>query len=105
MRASRRSRDKIGRPKMALTAKLCQSHPQRPAFAVCMKCHKPLCQECATQWDGIYHCAQCLGAQRGAARSGRRVTGWLTLSAGLALLLYVSAKTMVWAGALIAGFF
>ncbi len=90
---------------MPLAAKLCRSHPERPAFAVCMKCRKPLCQECATQWDGIFHCAQCLGMKRGTARPGPQVAGWLSLTAGSLFLLYVSAKTLVWAGALIAGFF
>ena len=90
---------------MPIAAKLCQSHPARPAFAVCMKCRKPLCQECATQWDGIFHCAQCLTVQRGTTKQGRQVTGWLSVVAGSLILLYVSAKTMVWAGALIAGFF
>lgn len=68
-----------------------------------MKCRKPLCQECATQWDGIYHCAQCLAAQRGTVAEGRRWTGWLMLVAAVIVLLYVSTQTMVWAGALIAG--
>jgi hypothetical protein len=88
-----------------LTARLCQSHPQRAAFAVCMKCRKPLCQECATQWDGIYHCAPCLATQRGAAKSRRQVFGWITLGAAALILLYVSAHVMLWAGALIAGLF
>jgi hypothetical protein len=70
-----------------------------------MKCRKPLCQECATQWDGIYHCALCLTTRRGTTASGRRWTGWLMLVAAALILLYVSAHTMVWAGALIAGLF
>ncbi len=88
-----------------LSARLCQTHPQRAAFAVCMKCRKPLCQECATQWDGIYHCALCLATQRGTTGSRRRWTGWLMLVAAAVILLYVSAHTMVWAGALVAGLF
>ena len=88
-----------------LAAKLCQVHPQRAAFAVCMKCRKPLCQECATQWDGIYHCAQCLTAQRGAVKRGAHITGWLTAAAASLILLYVSARVMVWAGAWMAGLF
>ena len=88
-----------------LSARLCQTHPQRAAFAVCMKCRKPLCQECATQWDGIYHCAQCLALQRGTTTPGRRWTGLATLAVAILILLYVSAHTMVWAGALIAGLF
>jgi hypothetical protein len=88
-----------------LAARHCQTHPQRAAFAVCMKCRKPLCQECATQWDGIYHCSQCLIAQRGTVASGRRWTGWLTLVAAVVLLLYLGVHTMVWTGAFIASLF
>jgi hypothetical protein len=90
---------------VVLAAKLCQVHPQRAAFAVCMTCRKPLCQECATQWDGIYHCAQCLAVQRGAVRRGSRVTGWLRVGAAALFLLYFGAKVLLWAGALIAGIF
>jgi hypothetical protein len=90
---------------MVLSAKFCFVHPQRGAFALCMKCRRNICQECATQWDGIYHCAQCLAAQRGASRSKSRLTGWLTLTAASLILLYVSAHVMVWAGALLAGLF
>jgi hypothetical protein len=43
--------------------------------------------------------------QRGTARPRRQIAGWLSVVAGSLILLYVSAKTLVWAGALIAGFF
>jgi hypothetical protein len=90
---------------MVLTPKFCFVHPQRGAFALCMKCRRNICQECATQWDGIYHCAQCLAAQRSASRSRSRVTGWIALGGGALILLYIGAHAMVWAGALIAGLF
>ena len=90
---------------MVLAARFCFVHPQRGAFALCMKCRRNICQECATQWDGIYHCAQCLAVQRGASRSKSRVAGWLLLGAASLLLLYASVHAMVWAGALMAGLF
>ena len=70
-----------------------------------MSCAKTLCQECATQWEGIWHCAACLGAKRGATvqRSAKAATaGVIVLSL---ILLYCSARVMVWTGALIAGLF
>jgi len=70
-----------------------------------MNCRKPLCQECAAQWDGIYHCAACLTARRGATVGRSRVASWLALLAASSTLLYVSARVMVWAGALLAGLF
>ena len=86
-------------------ARWCVFHEERPAFAVCMSCAKTLCQECATQWDGIYHCAPCLAAQRSARVERPRLAGWITLLLSSAILLYVSVRVMVWAGALIAGMF
>lgn len=83
----------------------CHQHPTRPPFARCMSCAKMLCQECATQWEGIWHCAACLGAKRGARvqRPAKASTaGVVVLSL---ILLYCSARVMVWTGALIAGLF
>ena len=83
----------------------CAHHPQRQAFALCMSCHKPLCQECATQWDGIWHCAKCLAAKRGSTKIASHFGGWISLLFSSLLLLYVSARVMVWAGALLSGMF
>lgn len=89
----------------ATVLRLCANHAARPAFAVCMTCRKSICQECATQWDGIYHCTTCLAARRGANVRRSRAAGWLALVAASLILLYVSAHVMVWAGALLAGLF
>ena len=70
-----------------------------------MTCRKPVCQECATQWDGIYHCTACLAARRGTRVRRSRAAGWISVAAASVLLLYLSARLMVWAGALIAGLF
>jgi hypothetical protein len=70
-----------------------------------MSCRKMLCQECATQWDGIWHCATCLGAKRGASVAKSPVLGWLGVVFVSLLLLFTGARVMVWAGALIAGLF
>ncbi|HYI07848.1 MAG TPA: hypothetical protein VEK57_02150 [Thermoanaerobaculia bacterium] len=70
-----------------------------------MKCTKMLCQECATQWDGIWHCASCLGTARGATVERSPVFAWIGV-VGLSLLfLYLGARVMVWTGAMIAGLF
>jgi len=90
---------------MRAATQRCSNHPARPAFAVCMACAKPLCQQCATQWDGIWHCAKCLAAKRGSSQIGSHFGGWLALIFSSLLLLYVSARMMVWAGALLSGMF
>jgi hypothetical protein len=70
-----------------------------------MTCRTPVCQSCATQWDGIYHCTACLAARRSASAVRGSVGGWIALAAGAAAALWLSARAMVWAAALIAGLF
>ena len=90
---------------MLTAAQRCSVHDQRPAFARCMTCAKTLCQECATQWDGIWHCAACLAAKRGPKVERSPVFAWLGVVAVSLFLLYAGARIMVWAGAVIAGLF
>lgn len=87
----------------APTLRHCANHPQRAAYALCMSCRKDVCQACATQWDGIYHCTACLAARRSASTDRASLGGWFALSAGVLATLWLSAKAMVWAAALIAG--
>jgi hypothetical protein len=70
-----------------------------------MTCAAPICQECATQWDGIYHCTRCLAKVRGANVRRSHAGGWISVAAASAVLLYLSARLMLWAGALLAGLF
>ena len=90
---------------MSTAAQRCAFHEQRPAFARCMSCAKMLCRECATQWDGIWHCAACLGAQRTKSVERSPLLGWIAVLATSTLLLYATARLMVWLGASIAGWF
>jgi hypothetical protein len=70
-----------------------------------MSCTKMLCQECATQWDGIWHCAACLGSKREAVVERPALFSWIAVVAVSFLLLFSGARVMVWMGALIAGLF
>lgn len=84
---------------------LCANHPDRPAWALCMACHKRICQECATQWDGINYCTSCLEQRRGAPRERSAVGSWLLVS-GMAVLLFVAAyKLRVITGVALAALF
>lgn len=83
--------------------RVCAYHEERPAFAVCMSCAKLLCQECASQWDGIWHCSACLAAKRAAVVGESHAGGWIAVTAVSILLLFVCARVMVWTGALLAG--
>jgi hypothetical protein len=68
-----------------------------------MQCAKSLCQECATQWDGIWYCAACLGSRRAGAARTSHVGGWIAVIAASIALLFFSTRLMVWAGVLLAG--
>jgi hypothetical protein len=83
----------------------CATHLERAAYARCMACRTMLCQECATQWDGIWHCASCLGAKRGAQVERSPLFGWVVVVGSSLVLLYAGARVMAWAGALVAGLF
>ena len=86
-------------------AQFCANHDQHPAFAICMACRKTICQECASQWDGIHYCVDCLRSLRTAAQSRTRWYHWAGALVTLALLIFVAARVMVWSGALLAGIF
>lgn len=83
----------------------CANHPGRAAYALCMSCRSSICQECATQWDGIWHCTRCLAAKRSASVERAGKAGWFLLAAAAVLLLLASERLMVWSGALLAGLF
>lgn len=70
-----------------------------------MSCTKMLCQECATQWDGIWHCAACLGAKRKATVERSAVPAWIGVILVSLIFLYLGARLMVWSSAVIAGWF
>ena len=80
----------------------CVHHPDRPGHALCMACGKPVCAECATDWEGINYCAPCVAQRRSAVRSGGRLPGFVVLTAACALLLLLAAKLMVWTGVVLA---
>lgn len=90
---------------MAASAQRCAVHFERHAFARCMTCAKTLCQECATQWDGIWHCAACLGVKRGAKVERSPLLSWIGVVLVSAALLFTGARLMVWTAAVIAGLF
>ncbi len=58
----------------ALARQWCAEHPDRHSHAVCMSCRKLLCQECATNWEGINYCRACVGKL--AARPVQRSRGF-----------------------------
>jgi hypothetical protein len=89
----------------AVSLARCAIHADRPAFARCMACAKMLCQECATQWDGIWHCSTCLGARRGTRTERSPAASWIGVALVSLTFLYLGARVMVWTSALIAGLF
>jgi len=90
---------------MPSSSQWCAFHAERHGFARCMSCAKTLCQECATQWDGIWHCAGCLGNRRRATVERSPLFSWLAVLSVSALLLFAGARLMVWTAAAFAGLF
>ncbi len=86
---------------MALKAQTCANHPDRPGKAVCMKCRKTVCLECATLWDGINYCVNCLKKTRDDTREKSSAFAWIAMLLSLGALFYAGSYAMVWAGALI----
>ena len=56
-----------------------------------------MCQECATEWDGINYCVACLSERRKAVRTSRSFFGWAAVLLASALLFVAGARLMVWA--------
>jgi hypothetical protein len=81
----------------------CFHHAERPAHALCMKCRKALCQECAATWEGIHYCAACLLLMRKAGRTGVAWGGWIALALAVSGLAWLHARLLVWSGVLVAG--
>jgi len=70
-----------------------------------MSCSKMLCRECATEWDGIWHCASCLGSRRQVAVESRPALSWMAVAASTILFAYLTTRALVWVGAVLARFF
>ncbi len=83
----------------------CAVHADRHAFARCMQCTKTLCQECATQWDGVWHCAGCLAERRVSAVERSPAWSWIAVAGSSLALLFLGARLMVWTAAVLAGLF
>lgn len=87
--------------KPALSQSSCANHPDRPGRALCMSCKKVVCQECATQWDGINYCVRCLAARRKATDAGSSWGAWIATVLVCLLLFLLAPALMVWVGALL----
>lgn len=86
---------------MAIKAQSCANHPDRPGRALCMKCRKTVCLECATLWDGINYCVNCLKKTREATHEKSSLVSWVVMLTSIAALFVAGSFVMVWAGTLI----
>lgn len=87
---------------MALKAQTCANHPERPGRALCMKCRKTVCLECATLWDGINYCVGCLKNTREATREKSSLLAWVAMLLCIVALFAAGSFVMVWAGSVVA---
>ena len=86
---------------MALHRSNCYNHPDRYGHATCMTCKKTVCQECATEWDGINYCSPCLANRRKAAGARSPVLGWILVLLAAAGLFVIGPKLLVWSATLL----
>lgn len=86
---------------MALQRSNCVNHPDRYGHAVCMTCKKTVCQECATDWDGIYYCSACLLKRRSSAGGRAPVMGWILVSLAAAALFVLAPRLLAWGATLL----
>jgi hypothetical protein len=86
---------------MALQRSNCVNHPDRYGHAVCMTCRKTVCQECATEWDGVFYCSACLVGRRKAARTRAPVLGYLLVGLATAALFAAGPRLLVWGATLL----
>jgi hypothetical protein len=66
-----------------------------------MSCRKTLCQECATEWDGVFHCSACLAAKRTTTAARAPVAGYVLVGIACVLLFVVGPKLLVWGATLL----
>lgn len=89
----------------SLARQRCAQHPDRPSLAVCMSCRNGVCQECATPFEGIYYCLQCVAALVPARQQRSRPIAFIAM-VGLTVLMGVAlVRLAVGIGAWVAGLF
>ncbi len=81
---------------MTLKQSQCANHADRYGHAICMSCRKTLCQECATEWDGIFHCAACLAARRTSSSAAGKGLGFVLVAGASAALFLLGPRVLVW---------
>jgi hypothetical protein len=79
----------------------CVNHPDRYGHAVCMTCRKTVCQECATDWDGVFYCSACLAGRRKMSGSRAPVLGWILVLLACAALFGAGPRLLVWGATLL----
>lgn len=67
-----------------------------------MACGKTLCQECATEWDGINYCAPCVGRRRATASARGSAGGWILVGLAAVVLAWLAPRAVVWGSVLLA---
>lgn len=70
-----------------------------------MQCRKTVCLECATQWDGINYCVNCLKQKREATRESSSLVAWIVMLVSIVGLFAAGSLAMVWVGALMVRMF
>lgn len=69
----------------------CFNHADREAALLCKGCGRPYCRECASEHDGRFLCAACLGgvaAQDTSLPTGKPITTQVLMLVGVMALMW-----------------
>ena len=61
-----------------------------------MSCHRGVCHECATTWDGINYCTTCLAAKRSASGEHFSWISAVPVALASAGLFWAVTRLLVW---------
>jgi len=84
-------------PAAPLLLGFCHRHADRKGIARCMACTAIVCQECATRFDGINYCAQCLARTRGGSARRAGLPALVGTAIGACVALPLAGVALGWA--------
>lgn len=74
----------------------CHYHPERTGLGICVECHRVICRECTTQFEGINRCASCLSQRLRALEQSPERREWTVGHVAWALLGATGVYGCVW---------
>ena len=83
-------------PAAPLVLGFCHRHVDRKGIARCMTCAVIVCQECATRFDGINYCVECLARTRGGDARRKGLPALVGTAIAICVMLPLVGMTLGW---------